>query len=128
MALSHGKTIKGKRLSMGKPVLMKEPRARSRKSESLSDDVAESKFHYRNQFCSELKLSYPMLPAYWHVDKFYPMAEGGPLYVDEPRTDYDTAISLEKQRLMTGAGHRFVVIKPDMSMDDVLNQMIGVKP
>lgn len=57
------------------------------------------------------------------VDKYYPYAVGGPLYVDEPTTEYKMIKAYEKQKILRKMGLRSLVIesygKNDMALKDL---------
>lgn len=58
------------------------------------------------------------------VDKYYPLAKGGPLLVDEPTNDPKIVeLCYEKQRVLKKLGFRHIVIEEDATLYDVMEQL-----
>lgn len=53
------------------------------------------------------------------VDKFFPYADGGPLFVDEVNRLEDKKLFEKKTEVMKQLGHRYVAILPGMTELDV---------
>ncbi len=60
-----------------------------RERKITSHMLAESDFCKINFYHPALKANFPGNGKLWSVDKFYPYAKGGPLFVDEPRFPYE---------------------------------------
>jgi len=87
---------------------------RSRSFNDLAEVLAQDKYFQRNHIWS--KTAFPFNEKMQYVDKFFPYAEGGPLFVDEPqRTVTDLSIYEAKAEAMKALGHRYICIKPGMT-------------
>lgn len=99
---------------------------RSRQFGSIAERFANDKHFQRNHIWPGAKEAFPTNKKMWYVDRYFPYADGGPLFVDEP-----TRLSLEtekdnfelKKEIMKKLGHRYVVIRPGMSEIDVMEVM-----
>lgn len=86
---------------------------------SLAEKIANDQLYYRNYYYPGGRESFPEQKALQYVDKFFPYAEGGPLFIDEvSRTDDMEKVTLKEQRMQT-LGHRYVAILPGMTELDI---------
>lgn len=87
---------------------------------SRSDRIAGDFQHTRNFVVKELESLYPSMIWKRKVDRYYPLAEGGPLHIDEPGT-IEQWIDLDAKALfMREIGLRYVALVPGGSeMDDM---------
>ncbi len=52
------------------------------KFSNVFEELAQDKFFYKNHFLPDLKEAFPNHPHMWHVDRYFPYAVKGPLYID----------------------------------------------
>jgi hypothetical protein len=95
------------------------PSAVRRTDKSLAESVANHFLFYRNHYWKGHKEAFPNIINLHHVDKFFPLAEGGPLYVDE-KSDKDKRDLSKKAEVMKKLGHRYLIITPNMSLLEAL--------
>lgn len=57
------------------------------------------------------------------VSKYYPNAQGGPLYVDEPRNENEIYRAHERQAKMKARKLRHVVVDSDSTYEDLMMQL-----
>lgn len=91
---------------------------KSRQLETVAEKIAEDKFCQRNHIWPGARQAFPFNSKMHYVDKFYPYAEGGPLFVDEPTRLSDLKQYELKAEAMKKLGHRYLVIKPGMTEID----------
>lgn len=96
---------------------------RSREFESMAERIAQDKLFYRNHVYQGAKNAFPFHLALQMVDKYFPYAEGGPLYIDEPGRTADLDFYKEKVAAMKTLGHRYVLIKPGMTEMDIMEEL-----
>ena len=99
------------------------PNRKSKILPSLSDRLAGDQFYYLHHYwpgCRAFERDNPRLRI---VKKFYPYAEGGELYVDEPVFPFQKLECERKAPIMRAAGLRYVVIEPDTTYDEALAQL-----
>ena len=100
----------------------------SRKNDlvSLAEKIAGDKLCYRNHYYPGGKNLFPEVATLQVVDKFYPYANGGPLFVDE-WTDHDEKHRLStienKKEAMRKLGHRYLSVTPNMTELDAIEAM-----
>lgn len=94
-------------------------------SYSLTDELAGGQFHYKNYFVSQLKANFLDSSQLWHVDKMYPYADGGLLFIDEPQTPEQIDHCLLKKIVMKEAGLRYIYITAEMDLIDCLTELGG---
>lgn len=85
--------------------------------ESIAQEVAEDKFHYVNYYVPELKKMYPQHPKLWHVDKYFPNAKCGRLFVDEPQFEYQHEECAQKKTVMKEFRLKYAVLTKDTDID-----------
>lgn len=91
---------------------------------SLSERVASHRLYERNKHVNALKDAHPHRPYLWTTDLYFPYAKGGPLYIDEPQMKPDVLESEMKTAVMKKAGLRFLIIKPKMSFEDCMTELL----
>lgn len=82
---------------------------------SISDQVAGHGLSYRNYYWPGGKQAFPSDFRMHHVDKFYPFAQGGPLFVDEASQKEHRDLKAKKE-IMEKLGHRYLIIQPNMTL------------
>lgn len=86
---------------------------------SLAEKIANDTLFYRNHYYPGGKESFANNKALQTVDKYFPYAEGGPLFVDE-LSRLDSVKNYEaKKEVMKKLGHRYVAITPGMDENDI---------
>jgi len=94
------------------------------KTASLSDFAANDYFFYIGHKVDQLKSVFPNDFEMYHVDKFYPNADGGPLFIDEERYNYESRKLELKEKEMKKAGLRYLIIKKGMTEQDILEVVL----
>lgn len=85
---------------------------------SMAERVAKSPIYHLNYKIPHAEKHYPIDIESRFVSKFFPYAQGGPLYVDEPLTENQMIKAYDKQKLLKGMGLRSIVIlNPDKFKD-----------
>lgn len=72
-----------------------------------ADEAYPDTIHARFRYCSS----------------YYPNAEGGPLYVDQPRNEGEIYRAYERQKVMKKLGLRHVIIERDSTLEHMLEQL-----
>lgn len=90
---------------------------------SISEKLALHRIYMRNHVLKELKEAFPSKPNMWTVSKFFPHADSGVLYVDEPISDYEKKCSEEKKKVLNGKNFRFVVIHPTTTLEGAMEML-----
>jgi hypothetical protein len=92
---------------------------------SLADRIAESHLFIRNYKFKEADKLYARNTHidYRFVSKIYPHAKGGPLLVDEPRSEHQSIVAYEKQKELKKLGYRHIVIEENSTLYDCLKQL-----
>jgi hypothetical protein len=93
-----------------------------RTEKTLAETVANHFLFYRNHYWKGCKEAFPHIRNLHHVDKFFPLAEGGPLYIDE-KSDKDQRDLKAKEEVMKKLGHRYLIITPNMSLLEALEAL-----
>ena len=63
------------------------------------------------------------LPEFQTVDKYYPLAKGGPLFVDEPQDEGDIEICKKKAAAIRKHGGRYLYITQTTDLFEVMKQL-----
>ena len=99
-----------------------------RKYSSVSDILADHKYHYRNyepdglqKLLKKEKQNYGS--EYCYVNKMYPYAKGGELFIDEPESEEELIVCEKKLELLNKLGVRYLVIKPRTTLEENLLQL-----
>lgn len=82
---------------------------------TIAENIAEHQFYHRNYYWPGCKQAFPHLTNLQHVDKFFPFAVGGPLFVDEVKPA-DNRDFKQKKEVMSKLGHRYLVVTHDMKL------------
>ena len=93
------------------------------KGKSIADTIAQNGFWYRNYMVPGFKDRWPHAPDFWSVDKFYPYASTGGLFVEEPTNEYYTRVAKLKQLAAKEMGLKLVVIENGAKLEDALMQL-----
>lgn len=86
---------------------------------TLAEQVAQSKDVIGNWKIPNADKLFPVDIDSRFVDKYFPNAKGGPLYVDEPTTEVKMVKAYEKQKHLKKMGHRSIVIEKDAAFKDL---------
>jgi hypothetical protein len=86
---------------------------------SIAQQVAQDSFFYVNHYYPGGRENFGDI-AHQTVDKYFPYALGGPLFIDEPQNERDENICEEKKAIMEKLGHRYIIIKRGMSEIDIM--------
>ena len=89
--------------------------ARSREFNTFAERIAQHKLFYKNHIWQGAREAFPFHPALRMVDRYFPYAEGGPLYIDEPSRVDDLKQYEPKIDAMKKLGHRYLLLKPGMT-------------
>lgn len=81
---------------------------------TIGDQIARETLYLRNYRWPESSKYFPDdIDAHLRfVTKYYPHAEGGPLFVDEPTNHREIVESYKKQKLLRKCGFRAIVVEP----------------
>lgn len=96
---------------------------KSRELLTVAEKIAQDKFCQRNHRWPGGQQAFPFNSKMHYVDKFYPYAEGGPLFVDEPTRKDDLEQFKLKEEAMKELGHRYLLLKPGMTEVDALEAL-----
>ena len=97
----------------------------STKFTRLPQKLAHSHFYIRNYGVQALKEAFPASAAAGTVSAYFPFAEGGPLYVDEPRHPYNIEECRKKTVVMRKAGLKYVYLEKDDTLETALQKLEG---
>ncbi len=100
-----------------------EVKSKNLRSVSLAEQLAGSSMMYRNYYWSGWQQHVPTKAELQTVDKYFPYAKDGPLFVDEPQLDWQIKKCEEKTAVIRRAGHRYLVLKPGMTFTDAQLQL-----
>lgn len=92
---------------------------------SVADKIAGDVFHYKNWYYPNSRIYFPEHGELRFVEKYYPNAKGGPLYVDEPLFEADITDCYKKLPALKDQGLRYVIIKPGQTIDNVCSEFLG---
>lgn len=96
---------------------------RSRELLTVAEKIAQDKLCQRNHIWPGAKQAFPFNNKMQTVDKYFPYAEGGPLFVDEPTRKDDLEMFKLKEEAMKELGHRYLLLKPGMTEVDALEAL-----
>ena len=91
---------------------------------SLAERVAGDTYFHRNYYFEGSRDAFKEEPDLQTVDRFFPYADGGPLYVDEPMTEFDEDNCEIKKEYMRANKFRYLVIKRGMNELDCVEALI----
>jgi hypothetical protein len=92
---------------------------------SIPDKLARSKFFYVNYQWKQRPIT-DARQWFYYVDRYYPHAEGGPMFIDDPKTEEEINRCKEKAIALLSEGKRYVYILRKQSVDEILSQLEGV--
>ncbi len=92
----------------------------------LSSKIAESTICNRNWPWKNARIHFIDQPLLRTVDKYYPQAKGGPLYIDEPLTKEEEKLCEIKRPKMLQEKLRYIVINKEASEHEVRSQLKGI--
>lgn len=96
---------------------------RSRDLNTVAEQVSGDKFCHINFMWPGCKNAFPFQPKLWNVDRYFPYAEGGPLFVDEPNRLADIESLKLKQEAMKKLGHRYLLCTEGLKFEEALEQL-----
>lgn len=85
-----------------------------------ADKLSGNRLFFRNWMYPNAKETFPNSPELWYVNRYYTMADGGPLAIDEPETDWDRKLSEMKRPALKAAGIRFYVIDRKKTLEEMV--------
>lgn len=88
--------------------------------------VAGDAMFNRNWPWKNARKHFEINPLMRTVDKHYPYAVGGPLFVDEPVTKEEVALCEIKRKAMVSEGLRYLVVTKDTTEADARAQLKGL--
>lgn len=89
----------------------------------VQDQLANDFMCYRNEQVQVLKEQFPYDREMHYVDRFYPHAKGGPLYLDSPQMKHEEKRCEKKAHVMLEAGLRYAFVLPTDYLEDVLERI-----
>lgn len=95
----------------------------SRKFQTIAEEIAQDKFQERNHRWPGAKEAFPFNKILWTVHKFFPYAQGGPLFVDEPTRKEKLDTYKIKQEAMKKLGHRYLILTEGMKYHEALEAL-----
>lgn len=97
-------------------------RISSQEIKPLAEQVAGHHFFQRNYYWPGGKQAFPGQFRLHHVDKFFPFAEGGPLYVDE-KHDKDARDLEAKKAFMKKLGNRYLILSQNTTLIEAMESL-----
>ena len=114
---------------LGKPevnFLDAEPKSGDRVSEmKLLQEIVKYPMCIRNRSYPEAKETFPFQPELQTIDRFFPLAACGELYVDRAEDESDVKACEIKRKVMKKHKLRYLVIRTDMKTGEVLTDMFN---
>lgn len=133
MSQSTGKVVRRKKMEETEEVKIPEigekkedwvKRVQARRHlRSLAERVAGDQLFYRNYYYPGSKQEFSQ-DHMRTVDRYFPYAEGGPLYVDEPMMPHEEEDCEKKRAAMKRLGLRYLVIKRGMTEVDCAEALV----
>ena len=109
----------------------KEPDTGRLSPHDLIEKITKNKIVFQNYKYPGADEAFKGMPSMMTCERFYPLAEGGPLFVDEPQFSSDWKDCEKKKEVMAKHGSRYLIMgrKPDGSFVDVIDAMeqLGIK-
>lgn len=97
----------------------------------LIENITKSKMVFKNWKYPGAENAFPGQPDKYTCEQFYPKAEGGALFVDEPEFESEWEDCKKKRKAIEAHGLRYLVMgkKPDGTYVDVIEAMdqLGLK-
>lgn len=85
------------------------------RSSSMVEDIAGDNLTYLNHYWPGCKEAFPSDQKLQTVHRYFPYAEGGPLYVDTPQQHEKLELYERKEKAMKERKLRYLLLKPDMT-------------
>jgi hypothetical protein len=92
---------------------------------TLSDEIAKSRMIIRNVAYKGAREAFPYEPQHQTVERFFPLAEGGPLYVDMAMDPEAEAACQRKLKVMRENKSRYLILRKDIDIFDAMKQLQG---
>jgi len=108
-------------------VEIKEKRYTRRERYSLTDELSNDQFYFVNFLVLKLKEKFPDDRRMWYVGKKYPHTIEGEIYFDEPVTTEDIDLCILKSAFMKSIDLLYVVITPNMTLQEAHFELNRVK-
>jgi hypothetical protein len=89
----------------------------------LAAEVAQDTVYVRNTHWDGAEKFFETEPLMKTVDKWFPYAVGGPLYVDSPTSKSEERDCIRKAEAMKKLGYRYCYIGENMDLDEVQSQL-----
>jgi len=91
----------------------------------LVTHITKSAIVFQNYPYTGAKQAFPGQPLMYTCERYYPKAEGGPIYVDEPQFATDWKECEMKREVMKANGFRYLIMgkRPDGSFVDTIDAM-----
>lgn len=96
---------------------------RARDLNTVAEQISGDKYCHINYQWPGAKEAFPFQPKLWNVDRYFPYAEGGPLFADEPNRLGDIESLKLKQAAMKALGHRYLLCTEGLKFEDALEQL-----
>lgn len=93
--------------------------------QSRAEEIAKSTIYYRNYYYTKEHFKHD--ESLRRVDKYFPHASGGPLYVDEPSGPSDFNRTKIKESLMKEIKFRYLIIEENDTLFDLLQKLGEIK-
>lgn len=93
----------------------------------LAAKVAKSTVYYRYKRIPNAEKHFPLRPLLRSVEKYFPYAEGGPLWLDEPTDEQELRECGEKAAAMKAEGLRYIIIPRGLNDIDVNDALSKIK-
>lgn len=100
------------------------PEIKRKTFQSLAETVAQDAFFYANYYYEGGREIFENEPKLQTVDKYFPWAEGGPLFIDEPELPYQLDMCNKKSEVMKRLGHRYLILKPGMNELEAVEALV----
>lgn len=96
---------------------------------NVDEQLAQDKLFYKNYHVVELKDKFPNHPKAWIVDKYYPYAIGGPLYLDKPtRVEWVNKeykeLMIAKEQFLKETKKRYLRFDEGMTLMDAKERLV----
>ena len=98
-------------------------RERNDEALTIAGQVAGVTVYCRNYKFRNAAEHFPHEPLMRTVDKFFQVAKGGPLYVDEPIDQQEAKLCERKAKALGKEGLRYVYITKDMTFEEAAAQL-----
>lgn len=130
---AYSKTIAPKQMAVEPSLrVVAEQQDRQKKTtefKTLAEQAARSSIFFKNLYLEELRETYKHFDRFKRIDKAFPYAKVGTaeagqlVLIDEPVTEADLEVCLQKAPVVRGLGYRYAIIEKDSTLFDVLEQL-----